>query len=379
MTVPRLHVMVFLLVPVNVVRADEPTPTLPVEQADQTPLKAQVLSFRSRVYGDLQRFGFCATDFLPTPRPLIVELIPGTSDRVERAAGDCEKICRIAAEAGLRCVAVRPSGQGNGSVYQGLGEVDVYEVIEAVSELVPIDPDRITVTGASMGGAATWYHASHYPDVWAGAAPFCGYCDYQLWKKPGGTTFHRSPWEDFSWQSRGASYRVDNLRHVPVRIIHGEWDRGVGGGVDVEHSRSMDRKLNELGFPHEYYEVPQTGHSCRTDETLPPTVLWLLKQQKVRNPSRVSLIVHTLRHNKSAWVAVEQQMHSGQASRVDAEYIPGEQVVRVQTENVARLRMGPLNNSNEVKLQIDGAPSHPIDLSSPHSLVKHTDGSPRVV
>ena len=48
-----------------------------------------------------------------------------------------------------------------------------------------IDPDRISVTGASMGGAATWYIASHYPDRFAAAARFCGYCDYRLWTMPG--------------------------------------------------------------------------------------------------------------------------------------------------------------------------------------------------
>ena len=76
----------------------------------------------------------------------------------------------------------------------------MHEGVEAVKRKMPIDSERISVTGASMGGAATWYHASHYPDFWSAAAPlYCGYCDYKLWEKPGGTTFHRQEWEEASW------------------------------------------------------------------------------------------------------------------------------------------------------------------------------------
>ena len=370
-----LVLSLMMLVPPTPTLADEVPPPRHFTEVLKAPYQPQVLRYQSKVYGDLQQFGFCATDFAATPKPLIVDLIPGTYHRVRRAARDCASICRIAKDAGLSCVAVRPCGLGNGSVFQGFGEVDVYDVIESVMQVVAIDPDRITVTGASMGGAATWYHASHYPGVWAGAAPFCGYCDYQLWKKPGGTTFHRSPWEEFSWRSRGASYRVQNMRHVPTRIIHGEWDRSVGGGVDVVHSRSMDRKLSELGFAHEYHEIPETGHGCRTDETFPPTVRWLLKQSKVRNPDQVSLVVHTLRHNKSGWVAVEQQAHSGDVSRVDAERVPGKKLVDVETANVGRLRLGPLAEGGLYELHLDETVLQKIDFSSHHAFLKRTDGS----
>ena len=37
-----------------------------------------------------------------------------------------------------------------------------------------------------MGGAGTWYLATHHPDRFAAMAPFAGYNDYRLWGRPGG-------------------------------------------------------------------------------------------------------------------------------------------------------------------------------------------------
>src|SRR5207248_1317792 len=146
------------------------------------------------------------------------------------AAKDCESICRRAQKQGLDCIVLCAGGRSGGSVHQGYGEVDVYEAIAAVRKKLAIDPDRISVTGGSVGGAATWYHASHYPDVWSAAAPRFGYCDDLVWQKSSLTSFVRREWEEFSWIARSAAYRPTNLRHVALRIIHGEWDRAVPGG-----------------------------------------------------------------------------------------------------------------------------------------------------
>src|SRR5262245_43998077 len=281
-----------------------------VDRATLRPMEGQVVFYRSKLFGDLQPFALCATDLSNEPKPLLVDLNPATLSNVERAARNCEEICQIAKANGLACVALRPCGRGDGTVFQGYGEVDVYEAVAAVRKKLAIDTNRISLSGSSMGGAATWYHASHYPDFWSAAAPFCGYCDYKLWAKPGGTTFPWQPWEEPSWLGRDAAYRVENLRHVPMRIYHGEWDRAVGGGVPTEHSRQMDRKLTELGYPHTYVEVPKTGHGARQRRLWDEAVTWLLQQRRVTNPDRVSLVVHTLRHHKAYWLSVEQQENS---------------------------------------------------------------------
>lgn len=356
-----------------------PAPTRAnVADAELKPMQGRVLYFQSELFGDPQPLAVCTTSISDEPKPLLVDLVPGTLSGLDRAARSCEQICRIASEHGLDCVALRPAGRGDGSVYQGYGEVDVFEAIEAVGKLVSIDPDRISLSGVSMGGAATWYHASHYPGFWSAAAPFCGYCDYRLWEKPGGTTFHRQPWEEFSWISRGAAYRPGNLRHTALRIIHGQWDRAVGGGVPVEHSRQMHRLLTRERIPNAYIELPETGHGARTRQMWEETVPWLLRQTRVKDPDRVSLTVHTLRHNRSHWVSVAQQVRYGAPSMVEGSRDRRRAALEVQTTNVRRLTLGSMPQAAETHLKLDGTTIASIDLSEPKHLVRNTDGSWRI-
>ena len=165
----------------------------------------QLQYFQSKVDGKLHPCAVCATDTSDEPKPLIVEVSPGALGNLPGAVELTEQIAEIAARHNQSCIVLRPTGRGSGSVYQNYGEIDLLEAIEHVAANYAIDRDRITITGSSMGGAATWYLISHYPDLFAGAAPFCGYCDYRLWEKPGGLTFHMHEWEIPSWCSRSAA------------------------------------------------------------------------------------------------------------------------------------------------------------------------------
>lgn len=212
----------------------------------------QLQYFKSKGDGKLYPYAVCATGTNDDPKTLVVENSPGVWGNLPTGVARTETVVNVSQEHGLACVALWPTGRGNGSIYQNYGEIDVLEAIAHISSIYAIDRDHITVTGASMGGAAAWYLISHYPDLFTGAAAFCGYCDYQLWKKPEGSTFHMHSWEKVSWKSRSAAFTVENLRHTSVWIVHGEWDRAVGGGVRVEHSRQMAKKLADLGYTYEY-------------------------------------------------------------------------------------------------------------------------------
>src|SRR5690242_11673978 len=72
-----------------------------IEHTTLKPMEGQVLTFHSPLYGDLQSFALCVTDLSPEPKPLLIDLIPGTLSRLDRAAKDCEQTCQIAAEDGL--------------------------------------------------------------------------------------------------------------------------------------------------------------------------------------------------------------------------------------------------------------------------------------
>ncbi len=333
----------------------------------------QLLYFRSPVDDRLHPCAVCATDTDPTPKPLLLEISPGAFDNLPGAVAQTEEIAAIAAAAGLSCIVLRPTGRGGGSVYQNYGEVDVFEAIEHVAGLYPVDRDRISLTGSSMGGAAVWYLVSHYPDYFAAAAPFCGYCDYRLWEKPGGLTFHMHPWEEPSWQARSAAFLVENMRHTPLWIVHGEWDRAIGGGVPVEHSRQMADLLSKQGFTHTYTEIPKTGHGCRTPEIWRQIIPWLLQQKKQRQPQQVSLTTYSLRHNRAYWLGIEQLQLYG--AKGTAEATLEDNALRVASSRVRTLSLGPVPGGGSRPLEIDGNDLGPFDLGKQHLFQRQADGT----
>jgi predicted esterase len=335
--------------------------------------KGRIEHFRSAVDGELRPCAVCATDTSAEPKALILEVSPG-GDHLPGGIRLVEEIAGVAARHGRACIALRPTGRGMGSVYQNYGEVDALEAIEHACRCYAVDRDRICVTGASMGGAATWYLTSHYPDLFAAGAPFCGYCDHRLWEKPGGLTFRMHEWEEPSWRSRSAAFLVENLDHTPLWIVHGEWDRSVGGGVPVEHSRQMDRLLEEAGCDHRYSEVPRTGHNCRLPDLFEEVLLWMLDQRKQRQPARVRLLTYGLRHNHSYWVTVEQLVRYGGRGVVDAD-LAAEGHLCMRTEGVRALSLGPMAPGGTLELELDGQAMGALDASIQSRLRRGADGA----
>ncbi len=316
--------------------------------------ETKVAAFTSQLYSDEQHYAVSATDRGDSPKPLLVVLLPGQFSRLQSSARHCEQIAMMVAEAGESAVVIIPGGRGNGTVFQGYGQIDVFEAIRHVCSSYNIDMDRISVMGGSMGGAATWYMSSHYPDFFSAAATFAGYCDFRLWQKPGGFTFPMMEWEEFSWKSRSASDCVENYINTPVWILHGEWDRTIGGGVDVIQSSSMAKKFQDLGYNYYYTELRERGHNSydRNASYFKEVVLWLIKQKRLSNPGKVVLVCHELRYNKNHFIGIEQLQEYGRTGRVEAEFVE-DTVLNIKTQNVKTLQIFPVQGKEWVTIEID--------------------------
>lgn len=94
---------------------------------------------------------------------------------------------------------------------------------------LPVDTNRVYVTGLSMGGFATWDILQRRPELFAAAIPVCG----------GGDT-------TLAWK----------MRDVPIWAFHGSEDRN----VRVERSRSMVSALWECDGKIRYREFPGGNH-----------------------------------------------------------------------------------------------------------------------
>jgi predicted peptidase len=130
----------------------------------------------------------------------------------------------------------------------------------SVAELAG-DPDRIYLTGLSMGGYGAWHLALAHPDRWAAVVAVCGGLGRNVLPAPAART----------------------LRHLPIRIYHGDADTI----VPVSESRRIHEALLEEGADVHYTEYPGVGHDSWTRTYADPELWrWLFAQRRVRSSSR---------------------------------------------------------------------------------------------
>ncbi len=103
-----------------------------------------------------------------------------------------------------------------------------FELLDALLVDLPIDPDRVYVTGLSMGGYGTFDMVQRRPDLFAAAVPVCGGGD----------------------PSRAVA-------SVPFWVFHGEKDQV----VPVSGSRDMVAALRKAKGKPRYTEYAGVGHN----------------------------------------------------------------------------------------------------------------------
>src|SRR5262249_34830783 len=105
------------------------------------------------------------------------------------------------------------------------GEVDTFEAMDHVKKHYLIDEDRVVARGFSMGGAACWQFATHYPGVWCAAAPGAGFSETADFLK----VFQRekvqpTEYEKKLWHWYDSTDYAGNLFNLPTVAYSGEID-----------------------------------------------------------------------------------------------------------------------------------------------------------
>ncbi len=121
----------------------------------------------------------------------------------------------------------------------------------------PIDPDRVYLTGFSMGGYGTWTWAVKRPERFAALLPV------------GGSAF-----------IDGVLTRDDLycLRALPLWLVHGALDQA----VSVSGADDVAAALAEIGANFGYTRYPDATHGGTSDRAYidPAIYRWLLAQKR---------------------------------------------------------------------------------------------------
>jgi enterochelin esterase-like enzyme len=223
--------------------------------------------------------------------------------------------------------------------YLGAAEEDLLTVLNKVESDYSIDPEKVYLTGSSMGGFGTWFIGLNYPHLFAAVSPVCGPSIFT------GTKFLNS--------INPIEY-ISNASHLPARIYHGAAD----STVKVNNSRSMVARLKELNYDYVYTEYPGVGHDSwnnadADNERLP----WLLKNTLNSYPSSVKHKAFYLRYGKAYWLQITGKKDWNKFSEIEGS-ITEKNSISIKTENITSfyidLRHPDLNRKKAMNIIIDG-------------------------
>lgn len=219
-----------------------------------------------------------------------------------------------------------PSGLGN-SLYTAHAELEVLRALDAAKATLPVDPSRVSVFGASMGGAGATTIGFHHPDLFASISSFFGDSKFDL------STYVRS-----LLPSEAAAHAVnaldvaENVRHVPVWLIHGEAD----SVSPIAQSEMLARDLGARGYAVRFDRVPGLGHSGTIVAQFAERVVTAAASARAPlHPSRVSYRAARAEDAGAYGVTIERK-NQGEAM-VDVEYTEASGLVLRAAVNVKAL------------------------------------------
>lgn len=215
---------------------------------------------------------------------------------------------------------VSPLGRGT-TEYRGIGENDIFCVLADMQKRYRIDPERIYVTGQSMGGTGAAYLALHHPDLFAASAPLAAAYSF--------------PW------------LAANGRHVPFWWIQGAKDadfylEGVTEGV--ERMRQLGQNVRRDLIPNEEHPAGL----ARIDSV----VAWLIQHRRVAHPRDYVFEIDTTLHGRAYWTDVDKLTQPGKIGVVRAR-AETDRRASFELENISSLAFFPDPQVFDLKQPLD--------------------------
>ena len=124
------------------------------------------------------------------------------------------------------------------------------ELVKKTINTMPVDVNRIYITGLSMGGIGTFDAISRYPDLFAAAVPVCG---------------------------GGDVTKANIIAKIPIWVFHGVRDTTLSAKL----SQDMVNALIEEGAEPGFTLYPEVGHFSWIAAYSDPMMMeWLYRQHK---------------------------------------------------------------------------------------------------
>ncbi len=238
------------------------------------------------------------------------------------------------------------------------------EVLADAQKELKTDPQRVYLTGHSMGGHGVWHLGATFPDRFAAIGPSAGWISFWSY---GGAPRTEKPTLVEALLHRAASPSdtlslARNYAALGVYVLHGDKD----DNVPVREARTMREHLSKFHRDFAYHEQPGAGHWWdASDEPGTDCVDWapmfdlFARRVLPRGDAVRQIDFVTTSPAVSAWchwASIEAQVKQLQPSSISLRFDPGRRRFAGKTENVARLALdlGHVRPGEALTVELDG-------------------------
>ena len=190
-------------------------------------------------------------DFDANKKYPLVFFLHGAGERGEDLdAAMCHGYMKHVRESGREYPFIFVAPQCPDGKYWGCYTESLLAFFDFLCDTLPIDKDRVYLTGLSMGGTGTWMLAMADPERFAAIAPVCG---------------------------SGIYWNAGIIKDIPIFVYHGDCDEV----VPISESMNMIKKVNQCGGNARIEICYGVGHDSWEQAYGDDRLLnWLLEQKK---------------------------------------------------------------------------------------------------
>jgi pimeloyl-ACP methyl ester carboxylesterase len=253
------------------------------------------------------------------------------------------------------------------------GEVDLFEALESVKKRYLIDENRMVIRGFSMGGAACWQFAVHYPSVFAAAAPGAGFSETPDFLKVfQRETLKPADYEQTLWHMYDCTDYALNLYNLPTVAYSGEIDS------QKQAADMMAAALKRYDMELTHVIGPKTGHAYhpQAKQEVNRRIDSIVARGREALPRRVKFQTWTLRYNNSFWVTIDGLGQHWKQATVEADIVR-DGVTATTGDNVTALTFSmrpglcPFSVTERPKVTLDGEKLEAAPVLTDRSWVAH--------
>lgn len=233
------------------------------------------------------------------------------------------------------------NGGPYGYDWEDWGRLDALQVLHIAESTLNIDPDRVYLTGHSMGGHGTWIIGAQYPDKFGAIGASAGWIDW--WSYVFNNKIPTTPMARMLVRSSNPvnTYSLDkNYKQLGVYFIQGSKDNN----VPITESLDMRDSLSKFDKDFRFHEQPGVGHWWTLDDEAgadcvdwPPLFDYFARHAR-SGEMRIKDIDFTTANPgvsaKDYWVTVYSQKKLLDPSRVVLRFNPSRNKFSGTTENV---------------------------------------------